>query len=351
MNEDDVREVMRHDVRRHGFRRLDPRRRSRRADPPSGLRNLSAQDPLRPRREDHHAGSRRSVRAPGFPPRSWGFPIEASCALVRSPMSSCSIRATFRDAATFEQPTLFARGLKHLFVNGRSRDRRRRSPGGREYKTPSFPAVRCAGKRDGQASLIVRVKRIWTGDPANPWAEAVAVRDGAIAAVGTTAEVDRFRGPLTRVIDRPDLFAFPGLIDCARSHGVARRQPGTARFARRGFARRGRAPGEGACRSHRRRARGSPAGTGTRASGRAPSFRRPPCSTGLLPAGRSGSSASTATPAGRAPKRCVWPRSKRTPRPRASGQIIRDPAGNPTGVFIDGAMGLVGRAVPSPGQG
>ena len=33
-----------------------------------------------------------------------------------------------------------------------------------------------------------------------------------------------------------------------------------------------------------------------------------------------------------------------------SGQIIRDPAGNPTGVFIDGAMSLVGRAVPSSGK-
>ena len=30
------------------------------------------------------------------------------------------------------------------------------------------------------------------------------------------------------------------------------------------------------------------------------------------------------------------------------GQIIRDRDGQPTGVFIDGAMGLVGRAVPAP---
>jgi predicted amidohydrolase YtcJ len=32
------------------------------------------------------------------------------------------------------------------------------------------------------------------------------------------------------------------------------------------------------------------------------------------------------------------------------GQIIRDKDGHPTGVFIDGAMGLVGRAVPAPGK-
>ncbi len=30
------------------------------------------------------------------------------------------------------------------------------------------------------------------------------------------------------------------------------------------------------------------------------------------------------------------------------GQIIRDKDGRPTGVFVDGAMGLVGRAVPPP---
>ena len=32
----------------------------------------------------------------------------------------------------------------------------------------------------------------------------------------------------------------------------------------------------------------------------------------------------------------------------SDGQIIRDPQGQPTGVFIDGAMSLVGRAVPAP---
>jgi predicted amidohydrolase YtcJ len=32
----------------------------------------------------------------------------------------------------------------------------------------------------------------------------------------------------------------------------------------------------------------------------------------------------------------------------SDGQILRDDHGNPTGVFIDGAMGLVGRAVPGP---
>ena len=71
-------------------------------------------------------------------------------------------------------------------------------------------------QHDGPADLIVRVKRIWTGDRANPWAEALAARGGAIAAVGTVADVMRFRGPSTRMIERPDAFAMPGLID---AHG------------------------------------------------------------------------------------------------------------------------------------
>ncbi len=60
------------------------------------------------------------------------------------------------------------------------------------------------------------MKRIWTGDRDRPWAEALAARGGAIVAVGTTADVMRFRGPSTRIVDRPDAFAMPGLID---AHG------------------------------------------------------------------------------------------------------------------------------------
>ena len=66
------------------------------------------------------------------------------------------------------------------------------------------------------ADLIVKVKRVWTGDRANPWAEAVAARGGVIAAVGNLSDVMRFRGPSTRMIERPDAFAMPGLID---AHG------------------------------------------------------------------------------------------------------------------------------------
>jgi predicted amidohydrolase YtcJ len=41
--------------------------------------------------------------------------------------------------------------------------------------------------------------------------------------------------------------------------------------------------------------------------------------------------------------------TKETKAP-SDGQIVRDKDGQPTGVFIDGAMGLVGRVVPAPGR-
>src|SRR5262249_45496892 len=109
--------------------------------------------------------------------------------------------AVFRDAATFDRPTQFAPGLKHLFVNGKP------LIAGGDLLVDSKTKAKLPGrtlrlKQDGHASLIIRVNRIWTGDRANPHADAIAVRDGALAAVGTKAEVDRFRGPLTRVIDR-----------------------------------------------------------------------------------------------------------------------------------------------------
>src|SRR5277367_3013844 len=51
------------------------------------------------------------------------------------------------------------------------------------------------------ADLIIRHARIWTVNPAQPQAEAVAVLNGRIAAVGSDAAVLAWRGPDTRVVD------------------------------------------------------------------------------------------------------------------------------------------------------
>jgi len=63
------------------------------------------------------------------------------------------------------------------------------------------------------ADLILLSARIWTGDASRPEAQALAVRAGRVAAVGTNAEIELFRGPDTRVLDGAGRRVVPGLID------------------------------------------------------------------------------------------------------------------------------------------
>jgi predicted amidohydrolase YtcJ len=63
------------------------------------------------------------------------------------------------------------------------------------------------------ADLIVRNARIWTGDSTRPAAQALAVRGERLVAVGSNDEVERHRGPGTRVIDVGGRMVTPGFID------------------------------------------------------------------------------------------------------------------------------------------
>jgi predicted amidohydrolase YtcJ len=65
--------------------------------------------------------------------------------------------------------------------------------------------------------------RVWTGDSARPWAQAVAVRGDTIAAVGDSAELATLVGPGTRVISNSKGMVVPGFMD------------GHAHFLRGGF--------------------------------------------------------------------------------------------------------------------
>jgi predicted amidohydrolase YtcJ len=62
------------------------------------------------------------------------------------------------------------------------------------------------------ATLIVH-GRIWTANRNQPWAEAIAVRGERIVAVGSRDEVDRRIGDDTQMIDAGDGLVVPGLID------------------------------------------------------------------------------------------------------------------------------------------
>lgn len=74
----------------------------------------------------------------------------------------------------------------------------------------------CSAPGAGQtkpADLVLLNARIYTVDPANPWAEAIAVRAGTIVAVGSNEEVSSLIGPRTTKIDAGGRLVLPGLID------------------------------------------------------------------------------------------------------------------------------------------
>lgn len=77
-----------------------------------------------------------------------------------------------------------------------------------------FPALAVA-----DADLIVHHARVVTVDGKFSIAEAVAVQDGKIAAVGTDADVLKLKGSKTRVIDAGGKMVLPGLMD-SHSHPV-----------------------------------------------------------------------------------------------------------------------------------
>ena len=70
------------------------------------------------------------------------------------------------------------------------------------------------------ADLILTHGRVYTLDPARPWAEAVACRDGRITAVGADAEIRALAGPGTQFIDCGGRLVLPGLTD-AHVHFLA----------------------------------------------------------------------------------------------------------------------------------
>lgn len=63
------------------------------------------------------------------------------------------------------------------------------------------------------ASLVLTGGRIWTGDPARPWASALAASGGVILAVGDDAEISALGAPGARRVALAGRFVMPGIND------------------------------------------------------------------------------------------------------------------------------------------
>jgi predicted amidohydrolase YtcJ len=65
-----------------------------------------------------------------------------------------------------------------------------------------------------RADLVLVNAHIYTVDAHQPWAEALAIRDGKILAVGNSRDIAPYRGPSTQVIDARGKLVLPGFTDC-----------------------------------------------------------------------------------------------------------------------------------------
>jgi predicted amidohydrolase YtcJ len=64
------------------------------------------------------------------------------------------------------------------------------------------------------ADTILVNGKVYTVNAQQPWAHAVAIRDGKILSIGEDAEIERLRGAATKVIDAGGKLVLPGFVDC-----------------------------------------------------------------------------------------------------------------------------------------
>ena len=62
-------------------------------------------------------------------------------------------------------------------------------------------ASACNKHKGPAADTVLINARIYTVNSKEPWAQAMAVREGKIIAVGSDKDIDAYRGPSTKVID------------------------------------------------------------------------------------------------------------------------------------------------------
>jgi len=73
---------------------------------------------------------------------------------------------------------------------------------------------RAQGRIVEPADIILIHGRVYTEDPKQPWAQAVAIYKGKIVAVGDDPVIERRRGMGTKVINAGGKLVLPGFVDC-----------------------------------------------------------------------------------------------------------------------------------------
>jgi predicted amidohydrolase YtcJ len=64
------------------------------------------------------------------------------------------------------------------------------------------------------ADILLMNARVYTVNPQQPWAEAVAIRGDKILAVGSGRELNVYRGVSTKIVDAHGKLVLPGFVDC-----------------------------------------------------------------------------------------------------------------------------------------
>src|SRR6202158_5608129 len=78
----------------------------------------------------------------------------------------------------------------------------------------SIPPLMASDAPPPPADMIIINARIYTVNPQQKWAEAIAVRGDKIIAVGDRKQVGALRGPATKEIDAQGRLLLPGFTDC-----------------------------------------------------------------------------------------------------------------------------------------
>ena len=204
-----------------------------------------------------------------------------------------------------------------------------------------------APQQPAPADLVLRNAKVYTANDRAPRAEAVAIRGDKIAFVGRNGDAQRLIGPNTRVVDLRGAAVFPGFTD-AHVHlsGIGAREmnlnlEGTTSL-------------EGFLARVKERVDQSPPGQWVTGRGWIETFWKPPVFPTRQDLDRIAPSHPVvltradghASIANSAALRLAGI-TRTTPAPEG-GAINKDAAGEPTGMLIDRAQGLVSRLVPPP---